>query len=95
MISEDRILQYWNHFTDKTQKGYRPKNITDIRLMQMKDMLLKDAMLWDTVMVPNEAVDKSPDELMELSAGHYQHARSQFWSMVRKKIEQHTARSGR
>ena len=87
MISENRKLQYWNHFTDKAQKGFRPRNITDLRLNQMKDIVLQDAFLWQDVMNEYDAADKSPDELLEASAFNYQHTRSRFWAMVRKKIE--------
>lgn len=89
MISEERKLQYWDHFTDPIQKGFRPRNITDLRLGQMKNIVLNDAGFWQDVIVLPKAVSKTPDELMADSALDYQRTRSKFWMMIRKKIEQH------
>lgn len=89
MISEERKLQYWNYFTDEAQKGFRPKNITNLRLGQVRDIILKDSALWQNVMTPSGAADKMPEELMAASASNFQQTRSRFWTLVRRKIEQH------
>jgi hypothetical protein len=95
MISEVRKLQYWNHFTGKNQKGFRPKNITDLRLKLMKESILEDSSLWQEVILNHDAVDKTPDELLANSAFNHNHARLKFWAIMRKKIERQSYRSKR
>ncbi len=41
MIDKEKKTQYWNHFTDESYKSYRPKKITDIRLKQIKEIVLE------------------------------------------------------
>lgn len=86
---EERKLEYWYHFTDKTQKGYRPRNITDLRLGQLKESILNDADFWNDLMTPTGAEQKTPDELIADSDADYRQTRSKFWTMTRKKIEEH------
>lgn len=95
MINEDRKLQYWNHFTSRTQKGFRPKNITDLRLGQIKQNILKDALFWEDVLSTIDTVDQAPEELMSSSDFDYQNTRSKFWVTIRKKIEQQSAESNK
>ena len=93
IISEERKLQYWNHFTNEAQKRFRPKKITDLRLNQMKDTFLQDAFFWQDVIIPHDAIDKTPDELKVFSDFNYQQIRSKFWAMVRKKIDRQSTKS--
>ncbi len=87
MISQERKSQYWNHFTDDSNKNYRPKNITDIRLKQIREIVLNDEFLWQEVISRHHALDKSLTELKATSPAYYQNARANFWSMIRKKIQ--------
>ncbi len=87
MIDQERKSQYWNHFTDESNKSFRPKNITDIRLKQIREMVLGDEFLWQEVIPRHHAPDQSPNELKAASPSNYRHARANFWSMIRKKIQ--------
>jgi hypothetical protein len=93
MITEKRKLQYWLHFTDKTRKGFRPRNITDLRLGLIKEAVLDDSGFWHDLMIPRESADKTPDELMNKSPLDYRDVRSKFWTLMRRKIERHVAKS--
>jgi hypothetical protein len=86
MINEEKKLQYWNHFTDESSRSLRPKKITDIRLKQIKEIILGDDSLWQAIISRHHALDKTPNELKEASPPDYQHARANFWAMVREKI---------
>ena len=86
MISEEKKSQYWNHFTDEAHRRFRPKKITDIRLKLIKEIVFSDDSLWQAIITPHSALDKTPDELKEISPSDYEHARSNFWAMIREKI---------
>lgn len=79
--------EYWNHFTGDSNKFFRPKNITDIRLKQIREMVLGDEFLWQEVIPRHHALEQSPNDLKEMSPSNYRHARANFWSMIRKKIQ--------
>lgn len=87
MIDEARKLQYWNHFTDESNKSFRPKKITDIRLKQIKKIVLGDDLLWQEVIAHHQANDKTPNELKEVSLSNYESARTDFWAKIRQKIK--------
>jgi hypothetical protein len=87
MINEEKKLQYWRHFTEETHKGFRPKNITDVRLKQIRENVLGDDFLWQTVISPYQAIDKTPRELEAISPSNYQQARMIFWAEIREKIK--------
>ena len=91
MIDKEKKTQYWNHFTDESYKSYRPKKITDIRLKQIKELVLGDDALWRRFISNNEAIDKTPDELKSASLSIYNQTRANFWAMVREKIQQQLA----
>lgn len=93
MINEEKKSQYWNHFTDESHRSFRPKKITDIRLKQIKEIVLKDDFLWQEVISRYHALDKTPSELRETSPSDYKHARANFWAMIRGKIQFQLARS--
>ncbi len=86
MISEEKKSQYWNHFTDEAHRSFRPKKITDIRLKLIKEIVFSDDSLWQAIITPHSALDKTPDELKEMSPSDFEHARSNFWAMIREKI---------
>ncbi len=86
MINEEKKSQYWNHFTDESHRSFRPKKITDIRLKQIKEIVLGDEFLWQEVISRCHALDKTPNELEETSPSNYKHARANFWAMTREKI---------
>ena len=86
MINEEKKSQYWNHFTDESHRSFRPKKITDIRLKQIKEIVLKDNFLWQEVILRYHALDKTPNELRETSPSNYKQARANFWAMIRGKI---------
>ena len=87
MIDEAKKSQYWNHFTGESNKSFRPKKITDIRLKQIRESVLEDEFLWQEVISRHHALDKSPGELKETSPANYRRARANFWSMIRGKIQ--------
>lgn len=87
MISKEKKSQYWDHFTDNSHRRFRPKKITDIRLKQIKEIVLEDDFLWREVLLPHPALDKTPDELSKTSPPDYQLARANFWAMIREKIK--------
>ncbi|MGI8494682.1 MAG: hypothetical protein ACR2L1_05130 [Pyrinomonadaceae bacterium] len=93
MIDEEKKSQYWNHFTDETHRSFRPKRITDIRLKQIKEIVLGDDFLWQEVISRHNAIDKTPVELRETSPPDYQHARANFWAMIREKIHRQATES--
>ena len=93
MISENKKSQYWNHFTDESHRSLRPKQITDVRLKQIKEIVLNDDFLWQEVISRHHALDKTPDELEESSPQNYKHARANFWAMIREKIRRQFAQS--
>lgn len=93
MISEEKKSQYWNHFTDEARRSFRPKKITDIRLKQIKKMVFSDDSLWQSIIARCNALDKTPDELKEASLPDYEHARSNFWALIREKIHRQLAKS--
>lgn len=93
MISEEKKSQYWNHFTDEAHRSFRPKKITDIRLKQIKKIVFSDDSLWQAIIGRGGALDKTPDELKEASLPDYEHARSNFWAMIREKIHRQLAKS--
>lgn len=86
MISEEKKSEYWNHFTSGAQKSFRPKKITDIRLKQIKNIVFSDDSLWQAVVGRHDRLDKTPDELREMSPPDYELARSNFWALIREKI---------
>lgn len=86
MITKEKKLQYWNHFTSDAQKSFCPKKITDIRLKQIKSIVFNDDFLWEKVLSRNHAIDKTPAELRETSPPYYELARSNFWALIREKI---------
>ena len=91
MINEEKKSQYWDHFTGETHRSFRPKKITDIRLNQIKETVWDDDFLWREVISRHNAFDKTPDELKEMSPPDYQHARANFWAMIREKIRRQAA----
>jgi len=93
MINEKKKSEYWNHFTDESGRSLRPKKITDIRLGQIKEIVLGDDFLWQEVISRHHALDKSPGELKETSPSDYQLARANFWAMIRAKIQRHSTQS--
>ena len=93
MISEEKKSQYWNHFTDEAHRSFRPKKITDIRLKQIKKIVFSDDSLWQAIIGHGGALDKTPDELKEASLPDYEHARSNFWALIREKIHRQLAKS--
>jgi hypothetical protein len=93
MIDEEKKSQYWNHFTDESHRSFRPKRITDIRLKQIKEIVLSDEFLWEEVVSRHHALDKTPNELEKTSPSDYKHARANFWAMIREKIQRQLAES--
>jgi hypothetical protein len=94
MINKEKKSQYWNHFTDESVRSLRPKQITDIRLKQIKEIVLNDDFLWQEVIISrHHALHKTPDELKETSPPDYKHARANFWAMIREKIRRQFAQS--
>ena len=86
MIDEVKKSQYWNNFTDDSHRRFRPKKITDIRLKQIKESVLDDDFLWQKLILPHDALDKTPNELKENSPPDFNQARANFWAMIREKI---------
>lgn len=91
MIDKEKKTQYWNHFTDESNKSFRPKKITDIRLKQIKEIVLGDDALWQRFISGHDALDKTPDELKAASPSNYNQARANFWAMIREKIQRQLA----
>ena len=91
MIDEEKKSQYWNHFTDESHRRFRPKKITDMRLKQVKESVLSDDFLWQKVILRQNALDKTPNELKETSPPDYEQARANFWAMIREKIHRQVA----
>lgn len=87
MIGKERKSQYWNHFTDESNKSFRPKKITDVRLKQIRETVLDDEFLWQDFISRHHALDKSPNELKEMSPSNYRRARANFWLLIRRKIQ--------
>ena len=92
MVNEERKSEYWNHFTNESHKSFRPKKITDLRLKQIKELVLDDDFLWQEVIVRHNAFDKTPDELKETQPSDYEQARANFWALIREKIQRQLAR---
>lgn len=92
MVDEHKKTQYWDHFTDESHKGYRPKKITDLRLKQIKRLVLDDDFLWQEILSRPAAFDQTPSELEQTSPAGYLHARVNFWAMIREKIQFQSAR---
>lgn len=86
MINAEKKSEYWNHFTDKSHRSFRPKKITYIRLKLIKEFVLGDEFLWHKVISGYHALDKTPNELEETSPTDYIHARANFRAKVREKI---------
>lgn len=78
MVNEERKFEYWNHFTNEFHKSFRPKKITDLRLKQIKELVLDDDFLWQEVIVRHNALDKTPGELKETQPSDYEQARANF-----------------
>lgn len=93
MINGEKKTQYWNHFTDESYRGYRPKRITDLRLKMIKETVLGDDFLWQEIFSLHPAFDKTPGELAEMSPSGYKQARASFWAMIREKIQFQIAQS--
>lgn len=93
MINEEKKSQYWNHFTDESHRSFRPKKITDIRLKQIKQIVLGDEFLWEEVVSRHHALDKTPGELEATSPSDYKQARANFWAMIREKIQRQLAKT--
>ena len=93
MISEEKKSEYWDHFTDEAHRSLRPKKITDIRLKQIKKNVFSDDSLWQAILARYDALDKTPDELKAASLPDYEHARSNFWALIREKIQRQSANS--
>jgi hypothetical protein len=91
MIDQEKKTQYWNHFTDEAYRSYRPKKITDIRLKQIKELVLGDEASWQSFISRHDALDKTPDELKASAPSFYNQARANFWAMIREKIQQQSA----
>ncbi len=91
IVNEEKKTQYWNHFTDESHRSFRPKKITDIRLKQIKEIVLDDDFLWQEVISRDHALDKTPNELQETSPSNYKQARVDFWAMIRRKIQRQLA----
>ena len=87
MIDEAKKSQYWDHFTGESNKSFRPKKITDVRLKQIRELVLEDESLWQKFISRNHALDKSPSELKKTSPSNYRQARANFWAMIRGKIQ--------
>lgn len=95
VISQEKKSQYWNHFTDEAQRSFRPKKITDIRLKQIKEIVLSDDFLWQEIILRHDAPGRSPEELKEMSPPAYELARSKFWAMIRAEIQHQLTKSTR
>lgn len=86
MLNAEKKSQYWNHFTDETLRCFRPKKITDFRLKLVKELVLNDDFLWQTVIPHAQELNKTPNELRESSLPDYRRTRANFWAMIREKI---------
>jgi len=93
MIDEQKKSQYWKHFTDESNKVFRPKKITEIRLKQVKEIVLGDNFRWQEVLSSRHAFDNTPSELKEISPSDYQQVRANFWALIREKIQRQLAHS--
>ncbi len=93
MFDAEKKSQYWNHFTDEAHRSFRPKKITDIRLKQIKEIVLNDDFFWQKVILRYHALDITPSELKETSPSNYNQARANFWAMIRGKIQRQLAQS--
>jgi hypothetical protein len=93
MFNAEKKLQYWDHFTDEARRSFRPKKITDIRLKQIKEIVLNDDFLWQKVIPRRHALDMTPSELKASSPSNYNQARANFWAMIRGKIHGQLAQS--
>lgn len=93
MIEEEKKSQYWNHFTDESNRSFRPKKITDIRLKHIKEIILNDNFFWKEVISQHNALDRSPGKLKESSPSEYRQARANFWALIREKIQRQFAQS--
>jgi hypothetical protein len=91
MIDEEKKSEYWNHFTDESNRSFRPKKITDIRLKQIKEFVRSDDVLWEKVISRYNGFDKTPDQLRETSPSDYEQARANFWALIREKIQRQSA----
>lgn len=93
MFDAEKKSQYWNHFTDETLRSFRPKKITDFRLKLIKELVLNDDFLWQTVIPHSPGLNKTPNELRESSPPDYRRTRANFWAMIREKIQFQLAQS--
>lgn len=93
MVDEEKKSQYWNYFTDESNRSFRPKKITDIRLKQIKEIVFGDDLFWKEVISQHTALGKSPGELKEKSPSEYQLARANVWALIREKIQRQLAHS--
>jgi len=87
MFDPEKKSQYWNHFTDEALRSFRPKKITDFRLKLIKDLVLNDDFLWQTVVLHSQGLNKTPNELKESSPLDYKRTRANFWAKIREKIQ--------
>ena len=93
MIDEGVKSEYWNHFTDESHRSFRPKKITDIRLKQIRELVLHDDFLWQSFIARHHALGKTPNELKESSPPDYDQARANFWAMIREKTHRQLSQS--
>lgn len=80
---------FWNFLT--SEKGFRPKGITPKRLEAAKPHILLDDYIWEDVIIRHGASEVTAEEFF--SGPHtdehrfrQDHARSNFWAMVRERI---------
>ncbi len=78
MFYAEKKLQYWDHFTDEALRSFRPKKITDIRLKQIKKIVLNGNFLWQKVISRYHALDITPSELKETSPSNYNQGACKF-----------------
>lgn len=87
MISENRKLEFWNFLTAEKNQP-RPKGITTQRLAVIRPLILGLEEVWLKIIGPDNSGDRSAADFYESKEPGSVISRAEFWSAVRKIINQ-------
>lgn len=82
--THEKRHDYWNYLTG--ERIQRPRGVTHLRLMTIKKEIINDDDFWFQVITRHGGENLSATEFFKTNGAAQDHARGNFWSMIREKI---------
>ncbi|RJR12455.1 hypothetical protein C4588_02135 [Candidatus Parcubacteria bacterium] len=78
-ISEEKKNEFWDYFTSKEMKSYRPYGVTDNCLKKAKPLIWNWNYFWEDVVVRHGGLESKPEQMDEET---FNHSIGNFYGMV-------------